>query len=357
MLLACTVLAGRAQTVSAPAEQTAPTVEELSAEIDALKKRASGWDKVLAALPKFSGYVQAGYEWGDDKTSSFYLRRVRLSLSGDVIRGKVDYRVQFEFTKPQLVDAYVQYKPFTQLNLKLGQYKIPFSIENTDYTPLKLEFIDYPLGLQKLMGFSENIGGADYKNTGRGVGATLWGGFFKREGYSILNYDFGVFNGHKLNSKDDNKSKDIVARVMLRPVDGLKIAGSYYWGEAGKEYLKRIRYSAGACYDKGSLLLRGEWIGGETGIAGTAGKGSIKSSGWYVMGGWHITKQWMPVARYDTLLADTSNSASRQTNYTLGVRWKPAKFLHLHLNYTYEDYKVSAAENRNVISAMVTASF
>ena len=33
----------------------------------------------------------------------------------------------------------------------------------------------------------------------------LFGGFFKRDGYSILNYNFGVFNGEGLNVKDKNK--------------------------------------------------------------------------------------------------------------------------------------------------------
>lgn len=49
------------------------------------------------------------------------------------------------------------------------------------------------------------------------MGAQLFGGFFKRDGYSILNYNFGVFNGEGLNVKDKNKSKDIVARLTVKP--------------------------------------------------------------------------------------------------------------------------------------------
>lgn len=41
---------------------TTVTVGELSAEVAALKAKTSAWDKVLAALPTISGYLQTGYE-------------------------------------------------------------------------------------------------------------------------------------------------------------------------------------------------------------------------------------------------------------------------------------------------------
>ena len=258
LLLLGVIGAARAQQ---PDTQSATaSVEELSAEVAALKAKTSTWDKVLAALPKISGYVQTGYEWSDN-SSTFFIKRVRLNLAG-AIAPKLDYRVQIEFASPKIVDAYLCYKPFDELNVQLGEYKLPFSIENTDYVPLRYEFIEYPLSLRKLMGFNDLCG---LSATGRDMGAQLFGGFFKRDGYSILNYNFGVFNGEGLNVKDKNKSKDIVARLTVKPVAGLQFAGSYYWGEYGEDYLKRIRYGAGACYDYGRLVLRGEYICGTTG--------------------------------------------------------------------------------------------
>lgn len=223
LLLLGVIGAARAQQ---PDTQSATaSVEELSAEIAALKAKTSTWDKVLAALPKISGYVQTGYEWSDN-SSTFFIKRVRLNLAG-AIAPKLDYRVQIEFASPKIVDAYLCYKPFDELNVQLGEYKLPFSIENTDYVPLRYEFIEYPLSLRKLMGFNDLCG---LSATGRDMGAQLFGGFFKLDGYSILNYNFGVFNGEGLNVKDKNKSKDIVARLTVKPVAGLQFAGSYYWG-------------------------------------------------------------------------------------------------------------------------------
>ena len=199
-----------------------PSVAELSAEIEALKAKASTWDKILSRLPEISGYVQAGYEWSDN-SSSFFIKRVRLNLAGAIVP-KLDYRVQVEFVSPKIVDAYLRYRPFDQLNFQLGEFKLPFSIENTEYVPLKYEFIEYPLPLRRLMGFNDVCG---LSATGRDMGAMLYGSFLKRGDFSILSYNFGVFNGEGLNVKDKNKSKDIVARLTLRPAAGLQIAGSY----------------------------------------------------------------------------------------------------------------------------------
>lgn len=170
LLLLGVIGAARAQQ---PDTQSATaSVEELSAEVAALKAKTSTWDKVLAALPKISGYVQTGYEWSDN-SSTFFIKRVRLNLAG-AIAPKLDYRVQIEFASPKIVDAYLCYKPFDELNVQLGEYKLPFSIENTDYVPLRYEFIEYPLSLRKLMGFNDLCG---LSATGRDMGAQLFGGF------------------------------------------------------------------------------------------------------------------------------------------------------------------------------------
>lgn len=235
---------------AAPAQEAAaarpadaePSVAELSARIDTLRARASTWDRILARLPEISGYVQTGYEWSES-SSTFFIKRVRLNLAGRIAE-KLDYRVQIEFCGPKIVDAYLRYRPFDELHLQLGEYKIPFSIENTEYVPLKYEFIEYPLSLRKLMGFSDVCG---LSATGRDMGAMLGGGLFHRRGYSIVSFNLGVFNGEGLNTRDRNRSKDVVARLTLRPARGLQIAGSGYWGEYGADYLKRVRYGAGVC--------------------------------------------------------------------------------------------------------------
>lgn len=336
----------RAQTPQAIPADTAEvkTLSELTAEVADLQKKNAVWERILARLPRISGYLQTGFEWSGD-ASSFFVKRARLSLAGD-ITPKLDYRMQVEFVSPRLVDLYLRYRPFDALNFQLGEFKIPFSIENTDYVPLRHELIDHPLALRKLMGFQDLCG---LSATGRDLGAQLYGGFWKRDGYSILNYNVGVFNGEGLNVRDRNRSKDIVARLTLKPVAGLQLSGSYYRGEYGEEYLLRERYAAGACYDRGRIVLRGEWIGGRT--------GESESGGWYVLSGWRALRSLMPVVRYDTFRENVSLSASRQSNYTAGLLWEPVRYLRCQMDYTYEQYAARDAADRHVVALMLTGIF
>ena len=371
-------LASSASAPSAPAPASSgsaagtaaetPSLESLAAEVAALKAQAAARDARLDRLPRLSGYVQAGYEWSDE-SSSFFIKRVRLDLRGALAR-TLDYRVQLEFaSSPKIVDAYLHYKPFRQLNFKLGEYKIPFTIENTDYVPLKFELIEYPLALQRLMGFAEPIGGRyvggamqggeTLKDTGRDMGLTLHGSFFPCGERALLSYDVGVFNGAGINLRDNNRSKDVVARLTLRPVRGLTLSGSWYGGEYGADCLERQRVSAGVCYDRGRGVVRGEWIGGRTGYAATEeyAAGTFDSSGWYVLGGVRLTPTLMPVVRYDTLLPDTASADSRQTNWTAGILWHPVRPLRCQLNYTYEHYAAPGMTDRNVVAVMLTGIF
>ncbi len=348
------------QAVSDPLPADAAAVDELAAKVDALERKTSTWDKILAHLPRISGYIQLRYLWDDADQSSFTVRRARFDMKGDISK-KIDYRLQVEFaSKVHLLDAFVQYKPFRQLNVKVGQYKVPFSIENTDYTPLKFEFIDYPMALRKLMGYNEVVGGETLSASGRDMGLSLYGGFGKRDGYCLVNYDFGVFNGSGINTSDNNRSKDVVARLSVKPAEGLMLSGSYYWGEYGKAYLKRQRYAVGACYDRGPIVVRSEWVGGTTGIAATetAPANDLNSDGWYAMVGWRASHTWMPVARYESFYANSdARSNTRQTNYTVGLLWQPLKQLRCQLNYTYEDYALQTTGNKNVVAVMLTGIF
>lgn len=246
--------------VSLPSDLSDPSA--LSDPTTGLAERLSAWERIRARLPRISGYLQLGYEWLEHTSSEFFIRRVRLDFHGD-LAPKLDYRFHVELVSLRLLDAYLRYRPFDQLNLQVGEFKIPFSIENTEYPPTRFEFIDYPMALVRLMGFNDICG---LTATGRDLGAQLYGGFWRREGRHLLCYNLALFNGEGVNAADRNRSKDFVARLTLRPMDGLQVSGSWYWGEYGEHSRKRVRYAAGACYDRGRFMLRGEYLLGVTGL-------------------------------------------------------------------------------------------
>lgn len=336
------VLGAKAQTITE--QEQAAQIAQLQEEVAQLQERGKGWDKITKALPKISGYAQIRYDYNDgDGSSTFQLRRVRISLDGN-ISPKLDYKLQLELTSPKIVDAYFSYKPLTGLKMRVGQYKVPFSIENTDYGPTKLELIDYPMAISYLVGNSVAADKKDGAN-GRDIGLKLYGDFFDK----ILSYDLGVFNGAGINCKDNNKSKDVVARLMIRPVDGLLISGSYLWSEGGVNYITRNRWATGVCYDKGNWMARSEWIGGKT--------DNIHSDGMYITAGYRFCKDWMVVARYDSFcFNDEARDDMTQENYTLGVAWQPLKHFKLQLNYVYEDY-IQGKDHNNLLQVQAAAMF
>ena len=289
LILIC-LLAG----ISVASAQTADSqaeVDALKERIAKLEKRSEVWDKLKPAF-KLSGYIQAGYDylWNEDgtSTSTLHLRRARMTMQGDVYKGekgaKASYRLQVDFCRtPVIVDLWMKYQPVNQFGVQVGQFKVPVSIENTDYNATRLEFVNYAQVVQRLA----RLGSGDMTgigSTGRDIGVQLAGGFIKKDGFSIINYEVGVFNGAGICTKDNNKSKDIAARLTVQPLKLLKIAGYYMYGEADAtslqtkypaivadlsganvKYIGYSRYGGGADYNNDFLFARAEYIGGKTG--------------------------------------------------------------------------------------------
>ncbi len=386
LLIACVFVCGQ----SLAANNETKSNEALQAKVDSLElrlakmeKRAATWQKIKQHF-KISGFLQAGYYLdvteGKTDNSYFRLRRARLSLAGKIVEnekvGKADYRLQVDFAEsPKIVDLWIRYQPFNQLGLQVGQFKIPLSIENSEYSPTKLEFIDYSLVVQRLVRMSSNdVTGIS--STGRDCGAQLFGGFIKKEGFNMINYNLAVFNGCGINQKkDNNSSKDFVGRVMVNPIKDLTIAGYYQYGEGNfnsetystffnhdangnpignSKFVKYQRYGGGIAYNGKHAFARAEYIRGNTGI--------LVSEGAYASAGWkfHTAKAGHGSlgARFDYFDNDVFN-AQREFNYTLGATYQPWKYLRLQLNYTIKHYQHFSAPKpiTNSLSLMVTGMF
>ena len=327
-----------------------------------LSAQAITWDDVKQHLA-ITGFMQASYnlEVVDSYTvtSSFRIRRARVSFAGNIFEkekwGMADYRLQVDFaSSPQIVDAWVRYRPFEELGVQVGQFTVPISIENTEYAPLQLEFIDYSLAIQRLVRMSNNdVTGIN--SAGRDCGAQLYGGFIAREGFNILNYNIAVFNGNGINKADNNKSKDFVGRVMINPFRELTIAGYYQYGEGAigeQKYVRYQRYGGGASYEGRHAFARAEYIGGVT--------GSLHSEGAYAAAGWKFytnrVGRGSVGVRFDYFDENTHTSA-REFNYTLGLSYKPWKYLRLQLDYVLKQYPHQGRALSHNLVAMVSGIF
>lgn len=350
-------------------------IDSLNLRIAKLEKRSQVWDKLKPAF-KVSGYIQAGYDylWNEDgtTTSTFHLRRARISLQGDIYKGakgaKASYRLQIDLCKElPIMDLWVKYQPINQFGVQFGQFKVPVSIENTDYNATQLEFINYANTVQRLVRMSSSdLQGIN--SSGRDIGAMLYGGFIKKDGYSIINYEVGVFNGSGINTKDKNKSKDIAARLTIQPLQKLKIAAYYMGGETdassliekyptmvvdnsgvNTKYLDYNRYGGGFDFNNKHIFARSEYIGGQT--------GAMRSEGVYAQVGYKFLNKCSVGVRFDYFDENKADDGN-QMNYSVAASYHPWKHLRLQAEYTRQTYNhIVGSKNSNGLYLMVSAIF
>ena len=303
---------------------------------------------------RLSGYLQGGYRWDEnsDPDNTFYLHRARLSLTGDIANDKIDYRLQVDWAgSPKICDLYFRYKPLKELNLQLGQFKIPFSYENENCGPTTVEFIEYSYittYLARNNGAYDGINGA----TGRDIGFQLYGNIFEREGYSILRYNVGVFNGSGINVKDHNSSKDFIARLIVTPFKGFSVSGSYMYAETkfdGKNYMKSPRFALGAWYEDGTWIARSEYV--------HANFDNTCTDSFYALAGYNFKQPWSLYARYE-FIKDNANIMDKD-RIQIGTAYKPFKFLRLQANLNYEINHLAPTPHRNSLgfNLLATAMF
>lgn len=385
-LLAFTAVSAQDATTSSNLDTK---VAELDARLAKNEKRTAALEKVRQ-YAKLSAFMQGEYDWTYDNenktgTSSFYLRRVRFTIAGDLYNGKagkLDYRVYFDLARIKgsnpnpLLDMWIKYQPVKEFGVQFGQFKNPITFE-ASISPAKYDFVDFSYVVCNLakMGADDVAG---YNVTARDAGFQFFGGFVHRDGYSIINYNVGVVNGSGINVKDDNKSKDVFAKLTIKTSRDFAIATYYQWGEANlssmsaakyaeydwsgsAKYVTTHRWGGGFNYDGKHGFARGEYIGGLT--------GKLPSEGVYIEGGYrhHLPKNagmlWVGgmvdyFCRncFDYIHRDTKNAAI-DMRYTICLGYQPLKYLRVQLAYSLKQYINQTGPFDNSIKLMVTASF
>ena len=378
------------------------TTESVETRLAKIEKRNATLDK-LRQYFKISGFIQGEYDWTDDREghlstgmSSFYLRRLRFTITGDLYKGKagkLDYRVYFDLAratqgkisnikeiKSPLLDMWMRYQPCKEFGVQFGQFKNPVTFE-ASISPSKYDFIDFSYAVQNLAKMGSNdVAGLNV--TARDIGFMVLGSFIHREDYSVINYHVGVLNGSGINEKDNNKSKDIFGRITINPTRDLALAAYYQWGEANlshfsaekyaeygwtgsSKYVPMHRWGGGFNYDGKKAFARGEYIAGLT--------GKLASEGVYVEAGkrFHLPKNagmlwaggmvdYFCRNCFDYIHRDTKNAVI-DMRYSVCVGYTPFKYLRVQLAYGLEHrINYAFANSRpfgNSVKLMVTGAF
>jgi phosphate-selective porin OprO and OprP len=313
-------------------------------EADANKK---SFFTTAARSIQFAGYTQVRYQALEEKgkLDGFDVRRARFDMKGS-FTPYFGYRLQADFAgSPKLLDAYAEIKLNDYFNFTVGQFRIPFSVENLT-SMNKFELIDFSQAVDALVARSKDVIG---NQNGRDIGIQLGGSLVKtKSNPAWVEYRIGIFNGSGINIADTaNEAKDVVGRLIVNPLKGLSIGGSYYngWGKAIKPAAKykgrsqiRNRFGVEASYVRPRLTLRGEYIAGKD--------GDVKKAGWYIMTGYYIIPQKLQaVVKYDTFDPNTSKDDNMTTNYVLGLNYNFNNWSRVQAFYTWRAEETKSFNN------------
>lgn len=334
---------------------SAETNAEQSNFFDEVKVKVD-LSKFKPSTPKVGGLVNGryGYDTGTKfneggSYNGFDLRRARLSVTGDFGKS-IDYRIQADFAgSVKLIDAYARFKFAKEFNVQVGEYKVAYSQETLD-GPTSWLTIENPTVVAKLNGYSDISG---LSANGRDVGIRLYGSFIHKEGYSVIGYKVGIYNGQGINVKDKNKYKDIEAYVTVNPIKDLTLsfanyAGRYYKDDATGT-VTRNRLSTGFTYKPGKLFVRSEYLHGKT--------GDTKQQGVYATAAYKLPYGLQPVLSYGYYQKDTESKQDNQSDYTVGINWTVNKWVRLQLDYTHTDYTNSDKKNSNLLETQLLVAF
>jgi phosphate-selective porin OprO/OprP len=278
---------------------------------------------------KLSGYMQFLYTTQDAGLDGFSIRRMRLSLSGDILK---NVRAKFEVDavkSPIFLEGLIEFAFHEAASLRIGQFKVPFSQESVA-SDADLETINRSQPVLKLSP------GQDIGASGRDIGAVVFGKT------AILEYTVGVFNGAGINKADTNEQKDWAGRIVVHPASFLAFGASAYDGKYSPstdiQAEKRDRAGLEMAVLAGPVSLRGEYI--------RASDGSILKEGWYLQGGYFfMPNKLQGVIKVDSFDPDTRTDFNRINQWTAGLNWLLSGKTKLMVNL--EVYKDASGKTTN----------
>jgi len=266
---------------------------------------------------KLSGYTQIVATAQDEGADGFTIRRSRFTLSAELVKN-INFKATVDVVKaPALYDAVVEIFVHEAASFRIGQFKVPFSLEMTT-SSADIDTIDRSQAVNKLSP------GLDIGSSGRDIGAVVLGKA------AFLEYTLGVFNGAGINRADTNDSKDLAGRLIVRPLSFLALGGSFYDGSyaasAGAASVVRDRIGMDLALLRGPLMVKADFISAED--------GPIMRRGWYVLAGYaFLPKILQGVLKADSYDADTSVSGDRLDCWTAGLNWFIAGRTKLMVNF------------------------
>lgn len=314
---------------------------------------------------KLSGYAHVGYYYNSQQSPRDEFKIPRIIFMADArINKQLNMYFMFDFRTSSLHELYLNYSASKAFNVRIGQFKNPFSMENQlSPTVLEMTYCSSLVTTYMIGGGNElMMKGA----SGRDLGLNVYGKLFGNN----IEYSLAVMNGQGRNNNDGNSQKDFAGRLSYHPLPWLTLSSSIILGTgnvavtesttAPKRYIctsapevtgfksngnfTRNRYAAGLCIENKYLGLRSEYMHGKD--------GNYNSDGCYATACIkRIATNFDGVLSYDWL----NIYSGKQNRYSAGVQYWFYPKCRLQLVYGYETSNTQ--HNRNIVQGQIQVRF
>lgn len=292
-------------------------------------------------------------------SNTLFIRRAELYAKGR-LQEDLSYEFVYDLaaSSDPVRDAFVDLKMIPMADVRIGQFRIPFGIENQTSSK-KLYFIDRML-----------ISNPDNEQTSSKGLTSVKAGLIQERDLGLrlsgrplaeptgIDYAIAVINGSDKNTTDKNDKKEIVGRLGITPMKGLTIGGSGYFGKSPAtdtsgaftgENTKRNRIGADLEFrPMEPLLVRAEYISGKN--------NTVRFNGYYALIAYRLPINVEPAARYEHLDPDTGRSNNEITRTTFGVNYYLVGDTKFQIDYEIRDDKGNP-NVENMALAQIQISF
>jgi hypothetical protein len=317
------------------------TVQKIKNAFQSEAFQLSGYGQLQYNISK---YPERSLAPGKANNSMDITRAILFATGKLGFKNQWGYMLMYDFgPSSKLIELYGEWLPSKAINIRFGQYKIPFTIENP-MSLTRIETINPSRSVSAMSGSSGDFNqyepdGKIVPKSGRDAGLQLSGQLFPENNFFQLEYYAGFFNGTGMNVKDNNNHKDFLGTLYWYPLKSFKIGGSAYFGKLRQsindlpvdDYTSN-RWTVGAEYKDTHFCGRAEYI--------TANDGNLKRNGYYGLLVW----KWIPnkldiIGKYDFYDKNTQFNNDEVKDITLGVDYYFAYLSRIQLNYIYSDNK------------------
>lgn len=272
----------------------------------------------------FAGFMQQQFvaDQNPDVPATFSIKRARVGVAGAITKkislNLIGGYVEPPDNTPRLVNAFIDFDIHPLLQLRTGQFLLPFGLEGPE-----------PIFLNPAIERSHTVRRINTFTMFRDMGIQLSG---KK---SKLGYALAFVNGAGANSNAGIDPKDFMGRIYINPLEYFTIGisghlGSYQPVPGSDDYEARTRAGVDLSYENEVLLVRWEWILRRDNLQT---EGNLKMGGGYLLGGYRFSKQVETIARLEYFEPNTSVGNDELKAYTLGANFYFLGNTRLSVNY------------------------